>query len=160
MSEAGGNKEAIRPEIVSGTDAGYAGDVTAAEAWRVIQENRQALLIDVRTRAEWAFVGLPDLAHLGKQPVLIEWVIQPDMARNPEFEGHAAKAIAEAGEAAPVFFLCRSGARSKAAAIAMTERGFGPCYNIECGFEGDLDEDRHRGRRNGWKVAGLPWVQS
>ena len=160
MSEAGGDKEAIRPEILPGTDAGYAGDVTAAEAWRVLAENRKALLIDVRTRAEWAFVGLTDLAHLGKQPILIEWVTQPDMARNPDFESHAAEAIAEAGGDTAVFFLCRSGARSKAAAIAMTERGFSPCYNIENGFEGDLDEGRHRGRRNGWKVAGLPWVQS
>ena len=160
MSEAGGDREAIRPEIVPGTDAGYAGDVTVAEAWRVMEENPRALLIDVRTRAEWAFVGLPDLAHLGKQPVLIEWVTQPDMARNPDFEAHAAEAISGAGGTVPVFFLCRSGARSRAAAIALTERGFDPCYNIEGGFEGDLDEDRHRGRRNGWKVAGLPWVQS
>ena len=160
MSEAGDNTEAIRPEILPGTDAGYAGDVAAAEAWRVLTENPKALLIDVRTRAEWAFVGLADLAHLGKQPILIEWVTQPDMARNPDFEAHAGEAIAEGGGGGPVFFLCRSGARSKAAAIAMTERGISPCYNIEHGFEGDLDEDRHRGRRNGWKMAGLPWVQS
>lgn len=160
MSEAGGGKEAVQPEILPDTDAGYAGDVTPAEAWRVLTENPRALLIDVRTRAEWAFVGLTDLAHLGKQPVLIEWVSQPDMTRNPEFESHAAEAISEAGGDVPVFFLCRSGARSKAAATAMTERGFGLCYNVDSGFEGDLDDDRHRGRRNGWKVAGLPWMQS
>ncbi len=160
MSEAGGGKEAVQPEILPDTDAGYAGDVTPAEAWRVLTENPQALLIDVRTRAEWAFVGLTDLAHLGKQPVLIEWVSQPDMTRNTEFESHAAEAISEAGGDAPVFFLCRSGARSKAAATAMTERGFGLCYNVAGGFEGDLDDDRHRGRRNGWKADGLPWMQS
>jgi len=160
MSEAGGNDEAIRPEILPGTDMGYAGDVTAAEAWRVLKENPRAMLIDVRTKAEWTFVGLPDLAHLGKQPVLIEWVSQPDMTRNPDFEGHAAEALSRAGGDVPVFFLCRSGARSKAAAIAMTERGYSACYNVENGFEGDLDADRHRGRKNGWKVAGIPWVQS
>jgi rhodanese-related sulfurtransferase len=57
-------------------------------------------------------------------------------------------------------FLCRSGVRSRAAAIAMTRAGFSRAYNIAGGFEGDLDGERHRGAANGWKAAGLPWKQT
>jgi rhodanese-related sulfurtransferase len=81
---------------------------------------------------------------------------------NPQFADMVANAVRKAGasEDTPLLFLCRSGARSRAAAIAMTRVGFGKSYNIAGGFEGDLDEQRHRGRRNGWKAQGLPWRQS
>jgi rhodanese-related sulfurtransferase len=58
-----------------------------------------------------------------------------------------------------VLLLCRSGARSRAAAIALTAAGYGPCYNVSEGFEGDRDGAAHRGSVGGWKVAGLPWAQ-
>jgi rhodanese-related sulfurtransferase len=63
------------------------------------------------------------------------------------------------GREAPLLFMCRSGARSRAAAIAMTARGFKNCYNVASGFEGDADRTRHRGTVSGWKVEGLPWLQ-
>ena len=135
----------------------YAGDLSAAEAWELLKSDPKARLIDVRTTAEWNFVGLPDLGPLGQEPGLIEWQMFPTMQPNPQF---VAAPSAGADKDAPVLFLCRSGARSRSAAIALTAAGFSRAYNIVGGFEGDLDGDRHRGQTNGWKAAGLPWKQS
>ena len=139
------------------SDAGYAGDVSPEEAWRILESDPRAVLVDVRTQAEWAYVGVPDLSAIGRQPVFVQWALFPTMSVNPHF----ADQVSAAGLApdAPVLFLCRSGVRSRAAAIAMTARGFAPCYNVATGFEGDHDARRHRGVVAGWKVAGLPWVQ-
>jgi rhodanese-related sulfurtransferase len=84
------------------------------------------------------------------------------MAPNPAFAAQTAEKLRAAGADAetPVLFLCRSGARSRAAAIAMTKAGFSKAYNVAGGFEGDLDQTRHRGARNGWKAEGLSWRQS
>lgn len=138
-------------------DKGYAGDVNAKEAWRILEEDPDATLIDVRTVAEWVFVGLPDLSRLRKNVVCVQWQQWPRMAANPEFVSHvAAEGVTRER---PLLLLCRSGNRSRDAAIALTAAGYGPCYNIAGGFEGDLDAAKHRGTKNGWKVAGLPWVQ-
>lgn len=140
---------------------GYAGDIDPPRAWRLLRDDPNAVLVDVRTSAEWNFVGLPDLSEPGRQPVTIEWQSLPGMARNPDFDASlkAALAQAKAGPETPVVFICRSGARSRDAAISCTRLGFNRCYNLAGGFEGDLDEARHRGQRNGWKYAGLPWRQ-
>ena len=140
----------------------YAGDVSAKDAWDGLSSNPGAQLIDVRTEAEWTFVGVPDLTVLSRETLLCEWQRYPGGTPNRNFAAEAAKALEGAGHAkgAPIYFLCRSGARSRAAAIAMTAAGFGPCFNIREGFEGGLDDERRRGRSAGWKVAGLPWVQS
>lgn len=140
---------------------GYAGDIGPQRAWRLLRDDPGAVLVDVRTAAEWNFVGLPDLAEAGKQPITIEWQSLPGMARNPDFDASLRVALtqAKAGPETPVVFICRSGARSRDAAISCTRQGFNRCYNLEGGFEGDLDEARHRGQRNGWKHAGLPWKQ-
>ncbi|MEQ8380095.1 rhodanese-like domain-containing protein [Parvibaculum sp.] len=158
--KSGGAQGDAVPEIVGVRPENYAGDVTPSEAWRVLEANPQAVLVDVRTRAEWSFVGLPDLSGLGKEPVMMEWQQFPTMAVNAGFAADLSSALGAARRNAPVLFLCRSGARSKAAAIAMTAVGFGNCFNIAGGFEGDLDGERHRGRHNGWKAAALPWAQS
>jgi len=135
----------------------YAGDISPREAWTRIHGDPAAQLIDVRTAAEWTYVGLPDLSDLSKAPILVSWQVYPEMTVNPNFADELrAKAIAP-GQA--LYFLCRSGARSRAAAIAMTKAGFGPCYNIAGGFEGDLDAAKHRGGQNGWKFSGLAWKQ-
>ncbi|MBL4666785.1 MAG: rhodanese-like domain-containing protein [Sneathiella sp.] len=140
------------------SDLGYAGDVTVAQAWKMLDENPGAVLVDVRTTAEWAYVGLPDLAKLGKSCQTISWVQFPAMAPNPNFLAEL-KNI-QRDTSAPVLFLCRSGVRSIAAAIASTGAGFTNSYNILEGFEGNHDADRHRGSLGGWKVAGLDWVQN
>lgn len=157
---SGKTSEDVTPSALGEKPANYAGDVSAEETWRVLSENPNAVLVDVRTRAEWSFVGVPDLAAIGKEPHLAEWQSFPSMSVNPSFGAEVAAALGEARKSAPVFFLCRSGARSKAAAIALTGKGFARCYNVVGGFEGDLDGERHRGRRGGWKAAGLPWSQS
>jgi rhodanese-related sulfurtransferase len=140
---------------------GYAGDVTAPDAYAALSRN--AVIVDVRTAAEWNFVGLPALspAHLA----VCEWQHYPDMQPNSEFTAMVTQEVlsrsnaATPADAPEVYFLCRSGARSRSAAIAMTQAGFPKCFNIKNGFEGDPNADGHRGTVNGWKVDGLPWRQ-
>lgn len=135
----------------------YAGDITPNQAWTFLQENEKAVLIDVRTAAEWAWVGQVDLGALSKSHHCVEWVRFPDGSANEAFVEEVQALVAD--RTVPVLLLCRSGVRSKYAAIALTACGFETCYNISGGFEGDKNEDQHRGTVNGWKVAGLPWVQ-
>ncbi len=144
------------------TAEGYAGDVSANEAWKMLAADPKAQLIDVRTNPEWTFVGIPDLSGIGRKAHLIEWQVYPSMTANPQFVATTAAALAEAaaGSDTPIFFLCRSGARSRSAAMAMTHAGYSQAYNIAGGFEGDLNEDRHRGKKSGWKACGLPWRQT
>ncbi len=141
---------------------GYAGDIDPKEAWALLQSDPKAQLVDVRSAAEWTFVGVPDLSPLARKAILVEWQVYPDMGKNPAFEQTVMARLTAAGGAmvSPVFFLCRSGARSRAAAIAMTAKGFARCFNVAGGFEGDVDAERHRGNTNGWKADGLPWVQT
>lgn len=138
--------------------AGYAGDVSPSTAWKILNERKDAILIDVRTRAEWNYVGLPDLASVGKKPALLEWQVFPSMQPNPEFVASLSGAAAD--KDAPMLFLCRSGARSAAAAKAMTAAGYSSCFNVADGFEGPLDAQAKRGAAAGWKAAGLPWRQT
>jgi rhodanese-related sulfurtransferase len=138
---------------------GYAGDLGGREAWALLAREPGAQLIDVRTAAEWHFVGLPDLSPLGRRALCVEWQIFPAGAQNPTFVAEASAALGGRKDAA-VLFLCRSGGRSRAAAIAMTAAGFTRAYNVAGGFEGDLDSERHRGTSNGWKASGLPWIQT
>lgn len=159
MSELG--EKHVTPELIAAPSADYAGDIAVSEAWRVLSQDPGAVMVDVRSRAEWSFVGLPDLSGIGKQVLTVEWQVFPGMSVNQAF-GDEVEALLQArpDKKAPVLFLCRSGARSRSAAIAVTARGLGPCYNVAGGFEGDLDAARHRGGTNGWKAAGLPWQQS
>lgn len=138
--------------------AGYAGDITPEVAWKVLGERKDAVLVDVRTRAEWNYVGLPDLAPLGKKPALVEWQVFPAMQVNQEFVSGLSGALADRDT--PLFFLCRSGVRSVAAAKAMAAAGYSSCFNIVDGFEGPLNAQAVRGAAAGWKAAGLPWRQT
>ena len=136
---------------------GYAGDLRPAEAWALLKDDPNAVLVDVRTAPEWNFVGLPRLDSLGKETICISWQVFPDMSMNDDFtEEVAARGV---GKDQPVLLICRSGVRSRSAAIALTVEGFGPCYNVAEGFEGDRDGSLHRGSVGGWKVAGLRWAQ-
>ncbi|MEA2754864.1 MAG: hypothetical protein QOJ54_1153 [Aliidongia sp.] len=135
----------------------YAGDVTPREAWIALEEEPRAVLIDVRTKPEWSYVGMPDLTPVDKQVFTIEWQSWPDGTPNPGF----AQAVAAAGVKPEdrVLLLCRSGVRSKAAARLLTAKGWSRCYNISDGFEGPHDAARHRGAVAGWQHDGLPWIQ-
>jgi len=135
----------------------YAGEISPQDAWTRLSEDATAKLIDVRTQAEWIYVGLPDLSPLEKQPILVSWQVFPTMTRNDAFaEQLAAQGIVRDDT---LLFLCRSGVRSKAAAELMTQLGHASCWNVTDGFEGPLDTARHRGGTRGWKQAGLPWLQ-
>lgn len=132
-------------------------NVTSRQAWEAVREDPRAQVVDVRTDAEWAYVGLPDLAETGKKPVLIAWQSFPSMQVNARF----AEELRRAGLTPDhrIYFLCRSGARSLAAAQAAIQAGFPHAYNVADGFEGPPDERGHRGTVAGWKADGLPWRQ-
>ena len=134
----------------------YAGDVAPQDAYAALAAEEDAVLVDVRTTAEWSYVGLPDLSALGKRVVCVEWQRYPDGAVNGDF----VEQLQDAGlpDGAPIYFLCRSGVRSVAAAEAATRAGLEPSYNVLEGFEGPHDEQGHRAVA-GWKNAGLPWRQ-
>ena len=135
---------------------GYAGDVDPAKAYAELQAEADAVLVDVRTSAEWSYVGLPDLAQVGKAVIFLEWQHFPDGTLNGSFvEQLRQEGVAEG---VPIYFLCRSGARSGAAAAAATAAGLGPAYNVSDGFEGPVGREGHRDVA-GWKAAGLPWRQ-
>lgn len=137
----------------------YAGDLDPRAAWDLLVREKDAVLVDCRSRAEWSWVGMPDLSSLAKRVVPVEWQhwTERGMQANANFAGELA--AAGVASAQPIVFLCRSGGRSKAAAILMTKAGYARCYNFAGGFEGPHDGQRHRGAAAGWKVAGLPWVQ-
>jgi rhodanese-related sulfurtransferase len=132
-------------------------DIAPDAVWSALENDPNAQLVDVRTDAEWNYVGLPDLQPAGKQPLLIPWQIFPTMQVNGGF----VEAMRQAGltPAHKIYFLCRSGVRSLAAANAATAAGFPHAYNIADGFEGPPDGEGHRGNIAGWKASGLPWRQ-
>jgi rhodanese-related sulfurtransferase len=141
---------------------GYLADATPEETWNALSKEPGAALVDVRTAAEWGYVGLPDLSAAGAPLLRVEWQSYPSGTVNAAFVDTLREALKGAGvrEDAPLYFICRSGARSAAAAAAMTSAGYRRCYNVAGGFEGPLDAEGHRGTVEGWKAAGLPWVQS
>jgi len=136
-------------------------EADVASAWSALQGNPRSQLVDVRTRAEWTYVGIPDLGALGKRTVLVEWQTFPDQSVDPRFAERLANELQALGVQVDddLFFICRSGSRSLAAARAMASAGYRACHNVTEGFEGPLDDDRHRGSLSGWKAIGLPWLQ-
>lgn len=135
----------------------YAGDLSPTDAYRRVTDG-DAVLVDVRTAAEWAYVGVPDLSSVGRELVRIEWVSFPGGVPNPAFLDELAAAGVD--RQTHVLFLCRSGVRSVAAAEAATAAGWTNSYNVLDGFEGPPDAAGHRGASAGWKASGLPWRQS
>lgn len=138
-------------------------EVNPQEAWDALESDPSTVLVDVRTIAEWDYVGLPVLESIGKEVLKVEWMEFPEMTRNHQF---AEELLSQLGPEDPstIYFICRSGRRSYNAAkclltaIAGSDR-FIHCANVKEGFEGDHDEHKHRGTVNGWKVRGLPWCQ-
>jgi rhodanese-related sulfurtransferase len=136
-------------------------DVDVEAVWKTLQSSPRSQLVDVRTRAEWTYVGIPDLGPVGKRTVLVEWQTFPDQAVDPRFAERLAGELKALGVQLDddLFFICRSGSRSLAAAKATAAAGYRACHNVACGFEGPLDDERHRGSVRGWKAASLPWQQ-
>ena len=132
-------------------------NVAPREVWSALLADPASQLVDVRTDAEWNFVGLPDLSAAGKTPALIPWQIFPTMQVNTGFTDQ----LKQAGFTPDnkIYFLCRSGVRSLAAANAAVAAGFPHAFNIADGFEGPPDGQGHRGTVAGWKADALPWRQ-
>lgn len=132
----------------------YAGALLPKEAYAYLQQNPDAQLVDVRTQAEWEWVGRPVVPH--DNLISIEWNRYPGNVPNSEFLPTLQQS---ASPNTALLFICRSGARSHNAAIRATQAGYNYCFNVLEGFEGDKDAHQHRGNINGWRKAGLPWVQ-
>jgi rhodanese-related sulfurtransferase len=132
-------------------------DISSSEAWAALEADPQAQLIDVRTVAEWNFVGIPDLSELERQTILIEYQSFQSPMPNDQFVPSLARA--DLNPKQTLLFICRTGGRSRAAAHLAEAAGYAKCFNVADGFEGALDENNHRGHRNGWKAANLPWRQ-
>ena len=132
-------------------------NVPPSRVWEALRSNPHAQLVDVRTDAEWHFVGVPDLVSAGKQAVLIQWQVYPTMQLNAVF----VEQLKEAGFTPDhhIYFICRSGQRSHAAAQAAQAGGYPHAYNVADGFEGAVNAEGHRGFTAGWKATGLPWRQ-
>jgi len=130
----------------------YAGALTPREAFELLQGKPGAKLIDVRTRAEWEWIGGVPSA------VLIEWNTWPGGAKNPDFERELLAKVPD--KTHPAMFICRSGGRSHHAAMSAAKLGYALAFNVLEGFEGDKNAAGHRATVGGWKAAGLPWVQS
>ena len=140
------------------------GQLSPREAFAALRDTADSALIDVRTQAEIAFVGGPDPQAFGRPLAWVQWIDFPGCQQNTRFVEDVRAAL---GPKLPghLFFICRSGSRSLAAARLVAERTSGEgrpvkCVNVAEGFEGVLDGEGHRGTVNGWKVAGLPWRQS
>ncbi|HWU65787.1 MAG TPA: rhodanese-like domain-containing protein [Methylophilus sp.] len=127
----------------------YAGAVTPAEAYALISQDADAVLVDVRSRAELELVGrVPVATH-------VEWALYPGMVANTEF---AAQLLAQVDKSRTVVFMCRTGGRSHNAALLAQQLGYSKAYNMVEGFEGEANELKQRTLINGWKHAGLPWT--
>ena len=129
------------------------------EAYELMKKDPRATLIDIRSTMEYLFVGHPAGA------IHVAWIDEPDWVVNPHFVTDVRKVMLGGATShtdiggAPVLLICRSGKRSIDAGEALLEAGFSEVYNIEEGFEGDLDENHHRGTLGGWRFHGLPWEQ-
>ncbi|MGI9404987.1 MAG: rhodanese-like domain-containing protein [Hyphomicrobiaceae bacterium] len=136
-------------------------EAAPGDVWEHLQSNADAQLVDVRTSAEWAFVGHPALDAINKSVVFAQWSSFPGQDVDPQYADKLGQTLENAGlgKDTPLFFLCRSGVRSLAAARAMAACGYTQCHNVTDGFEGPHGADRRRGRIAGWKASGLPWVQ-
>ena len=129
----------------------YEGALLPGEAYQIWKEAPNARLVDVRTRAEWDWVGrIPDAVE-------IEFLTYPGSKPNPSFLPELEQTV---DKEALVMFICRSGARSHNTAALATQAGYAACYNVLEGFEGDKDAAGHRNAKGGWRAAGLPWMQS
>ncbi|MFZ6657197.1 rhodanese-like domain-containing protein [Undibacterium sp. TJN19] len=132
----------------------YAGAVTPAEAYELLQHTGTTLLIDVRTNAERDWVGRVNIDSAQHQAV--QWSLYPGGAPNPNFMQELQACVPD--RQTVLLFLCRSGVRSRHAAKLATENAYENCFDILQGFEGDKDNDGHRKTVGGWCKSGLPWA--
>ena len=133
--------------------------ISPSRAWEIVQEEPNSLLVDVRSHMEFLFIGHPTGA------INIPWIDEPDWNINPDFVREIRQLLLGGlshlgdGRDVPILLICRSGKRSKEAGELLLNEGFANVYNIEDGFEGELDDNHHRSTLGGWRFEGLPWEQ-
>jgi len=128
----------------------YAGGVPPRQAWSLFSSGA-ATLIDVRSAEERKFVGhVPGGLH-------VAWASGTALTRNPRFAREVEAKVKD--KTAPLLLLCRSGKRSAAAAEVLVKAGYTNVFNVLEGFEGEIDSQQQRGKSDGWRYRGLPWVQ-
>ena len=132
-------------------------NITSIGCFKKISENSESYLVDVRTKPEWVFVGVPDLSKINNSTIFISWQNYPKMKINKNFEKNISKQNIKKNDY--IFLICRSGARSLKAAVYLSSLGYRHCYNVSDGFEGDKNNIYHRSKINGWKFSNLPWKQ-
>jgi rhodanese-related sulfurtransferase len=133
--------------------------LTPPQAWKLVQEDPRAIIVDVRSNMEFLFIGHP------KGAINVPWIDEPDWKINPHFAAEVRKVLlggihchTDVG-CAPVILVCRSGKRSLDAGELLLKEGFTDVYNVLEGFEGELDENHHRSTLGGWRFHNLPWEQ-
>ena len=132
-------------------------NIDSRQCFEMLSKIPHSHLVDVRTKPEWSFVGLPDLQSLQKKTICISWQMYPNMDINENFESDILDSGINKHDA--VFLICRSGQRSSYAAEFLISHGFTNCCNVIDGFEGEIGPDYQRSTVNGWKYCKLPWKQ-
>jgi rhodanese-related sulfurtransferase len=135
----------------------YKRDLLPKMALERLSDNPSALFVDVRSKAEHKYVGYPE------NSILIPWIDEPSWEPNPDvFYDAVVDALFNHNDKleSEVILICRSGFRSNEALNCLQSKGFNNVAHVTSGFEGDLDENDHRGNLNGWRHDGMPWTQS
>ena len=132
-------------------------NITSIECFNKLSEISNSYLIDIRTKPEWEFIGVPDLSSLNKKTIFISWHMYPEMKINSLFENQITESNIKKND--KLFLICRSGNRSSDAAEFLTSCGFTNCFNVKDGFEGEIGPNHQRSTINGWKYYKLPWKQ-
>ena len=131
------------------------GHLSSLETSKLLEENPEAQLIDIRTSMEFLFIGHPT------ESIHIAWMDDPDWEINPTFYKEINQIQkASTNNNCPIILICRSGNRSEKAGLELIDEGMTNIYHVTDGFEGDRDENHHRGTLNGWRFNGLPWEQA
>jgi rhodanese-related sulfurtransferase len=135
------------------------GDISPKDAYKILQKDPRAVLIDIRSDMEFLFVGHPISASH------IPWINEPDWVINPHFTAEVRKLLlgniicSDNEHCATIILICRSGNRSLEAGKKLLAEGLKNIFHIDSGFEGKLNDDHHRSSINGWRFDGLPWNQ-
>ena len=132
-------------------------NISSQECFEKLSIEVHSQLIDVRTKPEWVYVGVPDLSSINKNVIFISWQVYPEMETNKFFENQILESNIKKND--NLYFICRSGNRSYNAAEFLTSRGFSNCINVIDGFEGKLNHKHQRALIDGWQFNNLPWKQ-
>ena len=132
-------------------------NISSQECFEKLSIEVNSQLIDVRTKPEWVYVGVPDLSSINKNVIFISWQVYPEMGTNKFFENQILETNIKKDD--NLCFICRSGNRSNDAANFLISRGFSNCFNVIDGFEGKLNHDQQRALIDGWQFNNLPWKQ-